>query len=274
VLAILNHPGAKIADALDYAHRQRILHRDIKPSNIMITQNLDGTRDVKILDFGLAAEIRNSLSRVSRDLGDTTGTRPYMAPEQWSGMRQDASSDQYALAAVLYELLSGEVPFASAFESGDPVLMMNVVRTEAPEPLDDLPSNQNAIVLKALGKTRGERWDTCSHFIDALSSDWPMPEITAATDHLRGGHPVEIGSRQASPKQESPKVPRTRRRLKLWLYVIITLVVSIGMSWVVGAITYAVSRNNAGLPGVLAVTCWILTLIAAVIVRTGVWEAK
>lgn len=180
--------GGKIADALDYAHSQRIVHRDIKPSNIMITRNLDGARAVKILDFGLAAEIRNSLSRVSRDLGDTTGTRPYMAPEQWSGKRQNAKSDQYSLAVLLYELLCGEVPFASAFESADPNVMMNVVKEESPEILDECNQVQNVSLVRALAKEKEDRWPTCVDFVHALKRCADQPPGLA--------EPVEESAKQ------------------------------------------------------------------------------
>lgn len=112
----------QIASALDYAHSQRIVHRDIKPSNIMIDEREDGSLGVSVLDFGLAAEIRSSMSRVSMTVTDMSGTRPYMAPEQWQGRRQGEATDQYALAALTYELLTGDVPFASAFATGDPMV--------------------------------------------------------------------------------------------------------------------------------------------------------
>ena len=87
-----------VAEALDYAHSQKIIHRDIKPANVIIRQ--DGA--VKVLDFGLAAQIQTSLARVSQVNYGTSGTGPYMAPEQWRGQQQDAATDQYALAVLAY----------------------------------------------------------------------------------------------------------------------------------------------------------------------------
>ncbi len=156
---------AKAAEALDYAHSRNIIHRDVKPANIMIgTDN-----SVKVMDFGLAAEVRSSMSRVSQEKFDTSGTRPYMAPEQWAGKKQNAATDQYALAVMFYELISGEVPFQSVFETGDAILMMNVVKTETPEPLPNLTKKQNTVLLRALSKNPEERFASCGDFIRALS---------------------------------------------------------------------------------------------------------
>ena len=92
----------QVASALDYAHGQKVLHRDVKPANVMVETRDDGVTIARVLDFGLAAEIRSSMGRVSREIRDKSGTRPYMAPEQWKGERQGPATDQYALAVLLY----------------------------------------------------------------------------------------------------------------------------------------------------------------------------
>ncbi len=162
--------GRQVAQALDFAHDMRIVHRDIKPANIMV-ETLPDTQGLKVrvLDFGLAADIKSSMSRVSRATdGSGAGTRPYMAPEQWKGGDVNGAADQYALAVVLYELLGGHPPFASVFETGDPVIMMAAVDQCAPDDLPDVDAAVNNALQKALAKRPKERFASCAAFVEAL----------------------------------------------------------------------------------------------------------
>ena len=133
---------------------------------------------VKVLDFGLAAEIKSSMSRVSQVQGDTSGTRPYMAPEQWSGKDQKAQTDQYALAVMFYELIKGKVPFASVFDTNDTVLMMNLIENRMPEELEDLSKKQNKVLMRGLAKTTEERFASCADFIGAMGGGKPRKKQT------------------------------------------------------------------------------------------------
>ena len=158
----------QIASALDYAHEQKIVHRDIKPANIMIETRLDGKLIARVLDFGLAAEIRSSMGRVSLEIHDMSGTRPYMAPEQWLGEKQGSATDQYSLAVLFYELVVGKVPFASVFDCGDPAVMRLVVTTDPPKFPATLPKSVCKALAVALAKKPGERFASCGDFVAAL----------------------------------------------------------------------------------------------------------
>ena len=158
----------QVASALDYAHERKIVHRDIKSANVMIEQVGAGKYDVRVLDFGLAAEIRSSMGRVSREIRDMSGTRPYMAPEQWGGEKQGPATDQYALAVMFCELVSGEVPYQSAVESGDSVVMMaNVIHQPVKLP-ESVPDAFRNALIRALAKKPEKRFPTCMAFVDAL----------------------------------------------------------------------------------------------------------
>ncbi|MFH0909549.1 MAG: SUMF1/EgtB/PvdO family nonheme iron enzyme [bacterium] len=160
----------QVAGALDYAHGQKIIHRDIKPANVMI--RADGT--VKVLDFGLAAQLHTSMSRVSKAHYGTSGTGPYMAPEQWEGDYQDAATDQYAFGALVYELLAGRCPF----ESHDSGVLRHAVLHGKAKPIDGVPAREMDAILRALAKTREDRFADCAEFVEALGGGKIEPRRT------------------------------------------------------------------------------------------------
>ncbi|OPZ29669.1 MAG: Serine/threonine-protein kinase PknF [Lentisphaerae bacterium ADurb.BinA184] len=192
----------QVAEGLDYAHSRRIVHRDIKPGNVMITP--DG--EVRILDFGLAAQIRASMSQITHT-AEVSGTPAYMSPEQWAGRPQGPASDQYGLAVLFYEMVAGAVPFASTFESNNPEIMFQTVRSEMPQPVPGLTRAQNRALLRALSKDPRDRFASCADFVSALGGrQWRR---RLANAHPRVSHPPDRLTSEARPAAAWQIVLRT-----------------------------------------------------------------
>ncbi|MBL8212359.1 MAG: tetratricopeptide repeat protein [Bryobacterales bacterium] len=142
----------EICDAVDHAHRQGIIHRDLKPANIMLDAV---TGHVKVLDFGLARALEAEQDDLTRP-GMVMGTVRYMSPEQASGQRvAGTGSDQYALGVILYELLTGRMPYA--LDNLSLPAAARVIEEKAPEP-SGLPEDLDVIVRKALAKDPAQRY--------------------------------------------------------------------------------------------------------------------
>ncbi len=152
----------QVASALQYAHEHRVIHRDVKPENILV--RADGS--LLLSDFGIATVVHSSHSiNLQQGIG---GTLPYMAPEQIQGKPRPAS-DQYALAIVVYEWISGQRPFqGTAVE-----MAMQHAMTAPPSLLElvpTLPGDVEQVVLKALAKDPKERWPSVQVFARALQA--------------------------------------------------------------------------------------------------------
>ena len=148
--------------ALDYAHKRGIVHRDVKPANIMVHE--DGS--AKITDFGIAKIVSQNMTRA----GTIMGTPSYMSPEQIQGTEITGRADQFSLAVIAYEILTGEKPFNAEYL---PTLLFKIVREvpAAPHRLNaTLSPEVEPVLRKALSKDPEDRYETCSDFIAALAA--------------------------------------------------------------------------------------------------------
>jgi eukaryotic-like serine/threonine-protein kinase len=199
----------QIARGLSFAHEHGVVHRDVKPQNVL----LDEGGSAKVTDFGIARTLDpgDGLTQT----GTVLGTSDYVAPEQVSGRRVDARSDQYSLGVLLYELLTGEVPYsADNFMAvamrhlRDPVPSVRKRRPEVPERVDE-------IVAKAMAKQPEDRFPSMEAMIAAL-------EAALAQEAPDGDASSEAtGELPAISKPPRP-TPRRRRRISpLWAALLV-----------------------------------------------------
>jgi serine/threonine protein kinase len=173
--------GRAIANALDYAHAQGVIHRDVKPSNVMVAS--DGR--VVLADFGLAMDAEQG------SLGEVFGTPHYIAPEQ-ARRSADAvpQSDLYALGVILYEMLTGVVPFDDPSAAS---LALQHLTLPPPPPREfnpDLSPETEQVLLKALSKSPAERYQTGASLIDAVERSLQTTPRTA--DEAREAPPPAV----------------------------------------------------------------------------------
>ncbi len=168
----------QIAGALDTAHTQKVIHRDLKPSNIMLIKRPDGEEQAKVLDFGLAKISTEAADLVSH----AVGTPHYASPEQFQlGSEIDARTDIYSLGVILYQLLSGKLPFSSA--SIHEVIRLHMI--EMPRPIrelrPELPAGIEELLQRMMAKTPHYRPQT-------------VREVAQLFDRACQSHKTNVGS--------------------------------------------------------------------------------
>ncbi len=183
---ILNYV-AQVAEALQYAHENRVIHRDIKPENLLVGRN----NEVLLSDFGIALFAQSS--QLHGGTQNVIGTAAYMAPEQFRG-KPGIASDQYALAVIVYEWLAGERPFSGSF-----VELASQHMYASPPPLQGKAAVSPAVervVLTALTKDPGQRYGSVSEFAVSLEQ-----AVHALSPTLPAGKPGvdQVASTSAAP---------------------------------------------------------------------------
>lgn len=188
---------SQVARALDYAHEQGIVHRDIKPENMLIDR--DGRP--RIVDFGIARSLEGT--KLTQGL---IGTPAYMSPEQARGEGVDGRSDQYSLAIVAYEMLTGRTPFEG--DNATPWSIVNKHITQPPpdprERCSDLPDHLCAGLERALSKSPGERFGTCGGFAKALAGEMEASSAVTVAPQAAIDEPA---ARPVEPRSQRSKSP-------------------------------------------------------------------
>ncbi len=232
-----------VLSALEYSHRAGIVHRDIKPANIMITRS----GQVKVMDFGIARAVSETSSTVQQTTA-ILGTAAYFSPEQAKGETVDTRTDLYSTGVLLYELLSGDVPFKG--DTAVAVAYQHV--SERPQPPSErdpkVSPELDRVVLHSLAKDRARRFQSASEFRSALglaaAGTMPRLDTTASQSNVLFEAESEVSESDLALRRLSETGASTRSQSRppvMWIWAAILTVVA-----VVAAVVFWVATMAPG----------------------------
>ncbi len=215
----------QIAEALRAAHERDVIHRDIKPHNILIT----GSGDVKVTDFGIA---RAASSSTMTRTGHILGTAHYISPEQAMGEPVGPASDLYSLGVVLYEMLTGEMPFDADTPLG--IAMKHVNGHLVPPQIlnPEVPDGVNAVTVRLLAKDPEDRYADEADLIEDLERVVAGLDPSGATTEMATGALPAATTRIAAPRPpQSVRPDRNKRRAAPFILALLALLLLVPLAW-------------------------------------------
>ena len=251
----------QIASALETAHKNNIVHRDIKPHNIIITE--DGV--AKVTDFGIAKAVSNSTITA---FGTTIGSVHYFSPEQAKGGYTDAKSDIYSLGVVMYEMLTGKVPFDA--DTSVSVALKHMQEQPVPpmEINENIPKAVNDIILKAMQKEPMARYQTATAMLMDLAKALKEPEgefveendfddgltrrMDAITDDII--REQKTANKKKKKKNKIAKFFEEHPKTKILAIIILCLVLFFGSIGITSAVLNATSPKEVQIPNLVGMT--------------------
>ncbi len=238
-LAVVERLVGQIGGALIEAHRRGIIHRDLKPDNILLAQNPDEGEFAKVLDFGIAKKDDAGSGGEITTEGLIVGTPAYMSPEQLAAKPLDERSDVYALALIVFEMLTGRRPFAAKtpLEWATAHMTLPVPSFDEFPATRDLPQNKRAAILHGLAKDPDERTRSVRTFLEELLGNERMSILSIAPSSDREPRPsgdaptlAATPSARGAAKAAGDSVPSLPTRRTPFVVLGIVVMVGIGAS--------------------------------------------